>query len=318
MFGHRSDGKLVRTHDGIYSLMAHVMPKRYDAMNMCEFNIDLDDLDKFIKDEQARSGHIYNYLEIITAGFIRTVFLRPEVNRFVINRRIYQRDGIYFSIVVQKSLKKGFESNETTIKLRFEGNESLDFIHNKIDEVVKANKSQEAQNSSDKLTKTISKFPFFFTALMVKFLMGLDKIGWLPKSIMDALPFHTTFFITDMRSVKTPAIYHHVYEFGSTGLFLSTGVEKLEPFRNKEGVVEFKRVMPVRFVMDERFCDGYYFATSLRMYQRILHNPKVLLDTLELPPKELSKKEQKAIAKAEKKASKEAEKAEKKAEASNK
>ena len=118
--------------------------------------------------------------------------------------------------------------------------------------------------------------------IVVDLLKLLDRYGLLPMSIIDAQPFHTTFFITDLRSVKCESIYHHVYDFGTTGLFFSTGPEKLEPYQDKDGNIKYKRVMPVKFVSDERFCDGFYFATSLRMLQKILRNPKVLLNDLEL------------------------------------
>src|SRR5574344_1970938 len=128
MFGHRSDGKLVRTHDGIYTLMPHVMPWRCDSMNMTEFNVDLDILDKFIKQEYEKSGNIYTYLEILAAATVRTIFLRPDLNRFVVNRRIYQRNEIVMSMAIQKTLK-GEQSNETALKFKYEGNENLADVH---------------------------------------------------------------------------------------------------------------------------------------------------------------------------------------------
>ncbi|MCB9498914.1 MAG: hypothetical protein H6687_03410, partial [Bacillales bacterium] len=301
MFGKRPDGKLVRTHDGIYTLMPHVMNKRDDSMNMVEFDVDMDDLDQFIKKAQEETGIVYSYLEILVSAVVRTIYLRPDLNRFVVNRRIYQRDGIYFSMVVQKSLKKGYESNETGLKFRFEGNESLDYVHEVVDKGIRESKNNDRDNDIDDFSKKLASMPFFLMSMLVHMIKFLDRYGLLPKKVIDIMPFHTTFFITNMRSVKTPAIYHHVYNFGTTGLFLSTGTEKLEPQKDKDDNVTFKRVMPVKFVSDERFCDGYYFATSLRMLQRILHNPKVLLTPLPRPERELTKKELKEKKKTEKK-----------------
>ena len=33
----------------------------------------------------------------------------------------------------------------------------------------------------------------------------------------------------------------------------------------------------LKYVMDERICDGWYYASSMRMLDRILMNPSVLL-----------------------------------------
>ncbi len=279
MFGHRPDGKLVKSKNGLYLLIPHIMDKRVDSMNMAEFNVELDYLDQFIKQQKEETGIVYSYLEVLIAAIVRTIYLRPELNRFVVNKRIYERDFVYYSMAIQKSLKSGV-SNETTLKFKLEGNESISSIKNIFEENVKQAKSQV--NDVDKLTTTLAAIPHFILKFVINMLKLLDRWGILPMSVIDAQPFHTTFFITDLRSVKCESIFHHVYEFGTTGLFFSTGPEKLEPYYDKDGNIAYKRVMPVKFVSDERFCDGFYFATSLRMLQKILRNPKVLLNDLEL------------------------------------
>ena len=36
-------------------------------------------------------------------------------------------------------------------------------------------------------------------------------------------------------------------------------------------------------VVDERICDGYYYASTMRLFSKILQNPEVLL----MPPEEI-------------------------------
>jgi len=289
MFGIRPDGEKVKSKSGLYLLIPHVMPQRVDSMNMTEFDIDLEILDEFIKEQYKETGVLYTYFDILLASIVRVIYKRPDLNRFVMNRRIYQRFGIHFSLAIQKTLKPGEESNESTLKIRLDGNESIGTIKDIITKEIKYVKS--GSNETDKFSTTLAKIPYFVMKPLVKFLKGLDKIGLLPKSIIDSLPFHTTFFITDLRSVGIKSIYHHLYEFGTTGLFFSTGKERLAPVEGPNKEVIFKKMMEVKFVSDERFCDGYYFSTSFRMLQKILHNPKVLLKDLEPPV--LSKREQK-------------------------
>ena len=321
MFGHRSDGAKAKLNNGLYLAMPHIMNHRYDSMNMTEFDIDLEILDEFIKEQKESTGVIYSYLDIINSAIIRTIYLRPELNRFVVNRRIYDRHEIQVSMAVQKSLKQGLQSNETTIKIGFEGYENILEVKQAFE--AQFREAKGSTNDTDKLTTTLAKIPYGINYLVIGMLKLLDKLGILPKAVMDAEPFHTTYFITDLRSVKGPSIYHHVYEFGTTGLFFSTGVEELKPYKTIDGDVKFKRVMPMKFVSDERFCDGLYFVTSLRMLQKILKNPKVLL--LEIEPRERTKAQQKyydkkakAKAKKEAKALRQAKKEEKKNKKANK
>ncbi len=289
MFGHRPDGKLVKTHSGLYLLMPHVMPKRYDSMNLCEFDVNMENLDKFIKEERERTGIVYSYLEIIVAAMVRIIYQRPELNRFIVNKRIYQRNDIEYSMALQRSLRPGKESDETTIKIKFEGNESLPQIKQMIEENIK--NAKFSRNETDKLCATLAKIPNFIMGLAVGALKLMDRYGILPKSIIDAQPFHTSFWITDLRSVKCPSVYHHVYQFGTTGMFMSLGMEKCQAFFEKDGTVTHHRVMPVKFTSDERFCDGFYFARSLNIVQKFLRDPSLLLKPLDPPV--YSKKEQK-------------------------
>ncbi len=281
MFGYRSDGKRVKHLKGFYNIIPMIMPKRNDAMNWNQFEVDLEPWNEFIKEQKELTGRVYSYTEILTASIIRVICLRPALNRFIFNRKIYQHNDIAFSIVAQKSLKRGKESDETSIKMHFTGKESLQEIADVMETEFKKVKHEGMKNATDKLTDAICSASPFFTIPLVSFVKFLDKIGALPKGVLEASPFHTTFFITDMRSIKLPPLHHHIYNFGTTGMFFSTGVDKEVLSLNKEtGEVTSKIVMPISFVSDERFCDGYYFANSFRMLLRILKNPKVLLDPL--------------------------------------
>ena len=297
MFGKRADGRLVKTHSGLYLLVPHIMPHRYDSMNMTEFDIEMDTLDEIVRIAKEKTGVVYSYLEILVCIIQRILYLRPELNRFVVNKRIYQRNLIQYSMVVQRSLRPGAESNETSIKVTFDGTESLSQVKDKLDAVIKEAKG--SQNDTDKLTTALAKIPHFIMRFVVNMLKWLDKHGLLPRSVMDAEPFHTSFFLTDLKSVKCTSIYHHVYEFGTTGLFFSTGIEKCQPyFKKGTDEVVYKKVMPVKFVSDERFCDGFYFARSLNEMLKMLKRPEDLLKPL--TPRPLTKEEEKIKRKEEK------------------
>jgi pyruvate/2-oxoglutarate dehydrogenase complex dihydrolipoamide acyltransferase (E2) component len=72
-------------------------------------------------------------------------------------------------------------------------------------------------------------------------------------------------------------IYHHIYNFGTTGIFLSMGKERLEPVidqKTKEIVV--KKIMRMGLVGDERMADGLYSSLSLREWKKIMEDPHIL------------------------------------------
>lgn len=275
----RPDGKYIKDINPYQKLMPHIMPHRYDAQNMCKVDIVCDPIDEFIK-EQYQQGKRYSYMDIMLATIVRLFAQRPSLNRFVMNRRIYQHNDITISFTVKKVLRD--DSEDTTVKLHFTGTETLDEVKNKVEEVVKANTGKEVYNSVDKTAKFLTNAPHWVISMFVSILSWLDKHNWLPASLIEISPFHNSAFITFMKSIKGDYIYHHCYEFGTTGIFIGMGKERSEPVVQC-GEVKVQRIMNLGMVLDERFCDGLYFVNSMRAMKAILKNPACLLEEYKLP-----------------------------------
>jgi len=249
------------------------MKARHDSQNSYLYPVLCDPLDDFIAREK-QNGVYYNYMHIMIAAVVRLIALRPQLNRFVMNGRHYKRKAIYVSFAVKKSLKD--EGQETTIKLVFSGLETLHEIKERIETAILENTNINTKNNTDKLAKLFTSLPNCLIKLAVGFVKWLDKHGMLPKKVIEASPFHTSFFITNLKSIKIDFIYHHLYDFGTTGIFVSMGKEKMEAVVQGDNEIVAKKVMNVGVVTDERFCDGLYYANSLRLLKRILENPSIL------------------------------------------
>ena len=278
MFGYRPDGKKIRDIDPIQRIVPHIMRDRHDSMNCLTVDLPCEPFDEFIKKESAAGNGEYDYMHIIIAGLVRIVANFPRLNRFVMNGRIFKRNVIYVSFVVRKAMTP--DAPDTTVKLAFTGHESISEVRDKINAVIEANNHMEANNGTDKLARLITFTPNIVIAMLVGFIKFLDKHGMLPKAVLDVSPFHTTFFITNMKSIKAPSIYHHVYDFGTTGMFYSMGKEAMVPVVSGSEIVPGKR-LPFKIVTDERFCDGFYFSSALRVLKKYYAHPEVLKDPLE-------------------------------------
>lgn len=278
MFGYRADGKKVRDIDPIQRIVPHIMRHRHDSMNLIAVDLPCEPFDEFIKKESAAGNGEYDYMHIIIAGLVRIIANYPRLNRFVMNGRIFQRNVINISFVVRKGMSP--EAPDTTVKLEFTGHETIAEVRDKINAVVEANSNLDADNGTDQLARLITFTPNAVIALLVGLIKFLDKHGLLPKSIIEVSPFHTTAFITNMKSIKGPSIYHHVYDFGNTGMFFSMGKEAMIPVVIGKEVVPAKR-LPFKIVTDERFCDGFYFSTALRVLRKYYTHPEVLKEPLE-------------------------------------
>lgn len=277
MFGFRPDGKKIKNVNAIQKIIPHIMRERHDSQNLYRYPVRCEAMDEFIKG-QLENGQSFNYMHVVIASLVRLLAIRPQLNRFVMNGRIYKRNGIYVSFVVKKSLRD--EAAETTVKLKFDGTEDIFEIRDKVNEAISLNSHIKATNKTDKLATTLTKIPNCIIKFAVGTLKFADKHGMLPKKLIDIIPFHTSVFLTNLKSIKIDYIYHHLYDFGTTSLFVSMGKEQLVPVvDNKELAVG--KVMQLGVVTDERFCDGFYYANSLRMWKKIMDNPSVLTKKLE-------------------------------------
>ena len=272
MFGHRSDGKKIKKLTPIFKIMPCVMLDRADSQVYFKQDIALKYLDEYI-DRKAKEGIRLSYMNIIYAAIVRIIGERPRLNRFAMNGALYQRNKIYVSLVIKKSLTD--DGVETPLKLKFNGDENIFEIKEKLDATIEKNKDVKAANKTDKLVSILSAIPSGLIRAIVKFLMFLDKHGIMPKKIIEASPFHTSVFLTNVGSLGIDSIYHHIYNFGTTSMFFSMGKKKKSYIYEDE---EFKeeKCITLAFVGDERICDGYYYASSFKLLLKYLKKPELL------------------------------------------
>ena len=272
MFGHRSDGKRVKNLPPIFKIMPCVMPDRADSQVYFKQDIALKGLDEYIE-RKAKEGIRLSYMNIIYAALVKIIAQRPNLNRFAMNGVLYERNKIYVSLVIKKSLTD--DGTETPIKLDFNGNESIFEIKDRLDRTIEKNKEIENLNKTDKLVGILNVIPSGLIRTVVKFLMFLDKHGLLPKKIIDASPFHTSLFLTNVGSLGIDSIYHHIYNFGTTSMFFSMGKKK-KSYIYEDDEIREEKCITLAFVGDERICDGYYYASSFKLLSKYLKKPELL------------------------------------------
>ena len=272
MFGHRSDGKRVKNLPPIFKIMPCVMPDRADSQVYFKQDIALKGLDEYIE-RKAKEGIRLSYMNIIYAALVKIIAQRPNLNRFAMNGVLYERNKIYVSLVIKKSLTD--DGTETPIKLDFNGNESIFEIKDRLDRTIEKNKEIENLNKTDKLVGILNVIHSGLIRTVVKFLMFLDKHGLLPKKIIDASPFHTSVFLTNVGSLGIDSIYHHIYNFGTTSMFFSMGKKK-KSYIYEDDEIREEKCITLAFVGDERICDGYYYASSFKLLSKYLKKPELL------------------------------------------
>lgn len=265
----RADGKRLKNVDPMYAVAAHIMNKRVDAMNMITIDIPIEPIQNYLN-EKRKNGINISHMAVILAAYLRTLTEYPELNRFVVNKKIYQRNEIAVGMVV---LKSG-DLDGTMSKMYLKPEYTIFDVNNTINSYVEENREAPENNGTEKMIKILLSVPGVLP-VGVNFFKWLDKHGLLPKSIIDMSPFHMSLGITNLASIRTNHIYHHCYEFGTTSVFLAMGNTREVPKR-KGGEIVFEKCMPIGVTMDERICSGSHFAVAFRRMKQYLRNPELL------------------------------------------
>ena len=267
----RADGKKVKTGlSAIERAIPYIMPKRVDAQNYVTEYVDEEIIKSYIRQVRREHNIRLSRMAVVIAAYYLASLQHPYINRFVVNSKIYQRNHFCVSFVMLKNDVNG-KGIQTTIKAFFEPNDDIFTINDKINELIAKNSQPVNQNNTDKFAAFMFSVP-----LLPKLLMGLvrclDHFGLLPRFLIDLSPFHTSMFITNLASINTTNIYHHIYEFGTTSVFLSMG----KSIPNYLTGDLNSRLMPISVVMDERICTGHDYALFNRTLRNFLSNPELL------------------------------------------
>lgn len=277
IFTNRYDGRRLKTISPFVKIIPYIMTKRTDAHVFSKMTIPTDTINEYIKEKQ-KQGLKITYLHLFIAVFVRVIAQRPQLNRFIMNNRIYARNWIWISLSIKRTLKDYGE--ETTVKFKFTGHENIYEIADIIDKNIAESIPVGTNNKVDKIADMIMSLPNILVKMLVGLLKQMDKLNILPGSIIEASPFHTTLFFTYLKSIKLDYVYHHIYDFGNTGIFIALGKEKQIPVAEKDEI-KIQKVCEMGVAVDERICDGLYFANSLKLMKKYLENPYLLEANLE-------------------------------------
>jgi len=265
----RVDGRRVRDMNAMYALVPQFLPRRYDAMNMITLNIPSEPLKQYMNEKRRQGTHV-SHLALIIAAYLRTAAEFPHINRFIGNKKIYAHKDFTVSMVV---LRPGHDE-DTMSKIYLEPTDDIFTVQSKILEYISENRKDDNANDLDKWMGILLKIPGLlnFAGALLRF---MDRHGLLPKAIVKASPFHASLLISNLASIRTNHIYHHVYEFGTTSVAITMGNAREVPHTRK-GEVVLEKCIPLGVVMDERIASGHYFATAFSRMKTYLADPHLL------------------------------------------
>jgi hypothetical protein len=280
-FGDRYDGRRVRSLDSFYKLIPFIMRSRIDSQNYFEDKIEISRTEAYLRRKRKTDDINISMLHVLVAAMVRTIALKPALNRFIAGQSIYARNEILVSLAIKKELKA--ESPETIIKFKFEPTDTLSDIAEKLNIQIEENKKLGTINEADKTARLFMLCPGLLLKFVVFIIRFLDYFGKMPRFINKVSPMHASFFITDLGSLGIQPIYHHLYDFGTTSFFIAFGIKTKEKVIDTDNNIVDKKFIKIKVVMDERTVDGHYYASAFKLYKTLVQHP----ERLEVPPDNL-------------------------------
>jgi hypothetical protein len=270
--GDRKDGTIIREVNPLNELAMWIIPLRTQSELCILQEIDVTNLMAYVEERSQIPDNNIGFFNTIMAAFVRLVAERPVLNRFVKNHNFYQRRMIEMGYVAKVNMSD--EGIRGLSKVSF-GPESTVFdVADAINQDISLVKSNMPTRTNAAVAK-IAKYPKFCKHIYFHFAMWMDKHGWVPQSVIQTDPNYSTIFVSNVGSIDVDAPFHHLYNWGTNGIFVCIGQRRKVTVQTENGQEE-RTVCNFSFTLDERIADGYYYSKSVIRFREILNDPECL------------------------------------------
>ena len=272
--GDRKDGRLLRELDSLHFITGIIYPNRCDNEAYVSERIDLTAMNAYLAEKnKTETDFPYTMFHLVVAALLRTITQRPKLNRFIVNSNFYQRNEVSAAFVVKKQFSD--KGAEALAFLHSREDNTLADVHEYIRRQVQDCRSEKVDSSTENMD-ILNKLPRWLGKTAVKFIMWLDKHGWVPKDMVATDPYYSSVTLSNLGSIKLKCGYHHLTNWGTCSLFCIIGEKKKSPFFNEDGSVDMRETLDLGLTIDERLADGYYYSKSVRMLKYLLEHPEEL------------------------------------------
>lgn len=274
-FGDRRDATLLRDTDALHFIMGIIYPNRADNEAYIAERVNLEPIKAYLAKKNVEGIPFkYTFFHVILTALVKTVTLRPKLNRFYANENYYQRNKITAGFVIKKEFSDG--SEEAMALLEAKPDATIDTIHEEIRRQVQATRNEQKMNTTDNSMDILNKLPRFLSKAAIRFIRFLDRHGWCPDFLIGSDPNYSSVFLSNLGSIRLRSGYHHLTNWGTSSLFCIIGEKKWTPLYDQNGLVEMRETVDLGLTVDERIADGYYYSKSIRLFKYLLEHPELL------------------------------------------
>ena len=281
----RPDGDVLKDLDPIRRMMPYLMPRRNDSVIYHISYIEVAEARAWLRNYNRNRGTQprATLFHLLVHACAKMFYRRLAVNRFVAGGRIYQRKGVWISFAAKIDLTD--DAPLATVKLNFPENETFDECVKRITEAIHEGRS--GRNSRiDREVRFLTKLPGPLLRMVIAAGEWLDRWNLLPGSMIDPDPMYTSMFLANLGSLNIDSAYHHLYEYGTCGVFGAVGTVKKITRLDRAERQHTCDVLQINWTLDERINDAFYYHQSMAMVREFMENPGRYFATSSPAPEE--------------------------------
>lgn len=275
-FKDRVDARRIDDITGMNQIMIDLKPKRSLGEVYINKKMDVTNLMQYIEEYKNKDNEQrLTLFHLFVTAIGKTIYNRSYLNRFIANRHVYEHNEVIVSFIAK--IEFNDESEEVMVLVPIEKDDTLIEVSKKINDKVNRIREKKSENKgANSAIIVLGKLPNIVRIPIVGILKFCDKIGLLPKSLMEDNLYYSSMIVSNLGNLKCGGIYHNLTDFGTCSGLITIGEVKKEYVFNENGKKVEKYYCEFGVTMDERIADGYYMIKSIHLIEKLLNNPNLL------------------------------------------
>ena len=266
----------IKNVSGLTTIMFHIMPNRTDSEVYLQDKIDATELVRFIEKKNAEHPNykttVFHCFVLAVAKMIKE---RPKMNRYIQGRCMYERDEISLSFLAKRRFAD--DAEEAFMMVVPKDDDNIDTVSHRIyGDLTEVRKHEHSTGGMDATVDAFAKIPRLLLMLVIRIIRYLDFWGLVPRALKDGDSNYSTVLLSNLGSIRGPAVYHHLNNYGTNSIMITVGTLHKEELVMADGTKQIRDVLDFGATLDERIADGFYFVRSLNLVKYIFAHPELL------------------------------------------
>lgn len=279
--GDRKDGRLLRSISTVQKSMPYFLKKKNSAVISYTDQVEITALEKYMRKKRETTCPDLSLLHIFIAAYVRTVALRPGINRFVSGQKLYTRHKIEVITRIKRAAVS--ESNEATVKLEFYPADTVEDVYRRMNEKIARIKTGDVETGLESIAMPLGRLPGPLVKFVFWCMNFADYFDWLPDHFLQLSPFHGSVAMSDFTEIGIRPVEKPLSDFGNLPFHISFGAKRnVIELDEEEGLISPAACQYIDYTitMDERICDSYYYSSVFKYLKHHMRHPELL----DLPP----------------------------------